>query len=158
LSAVLVDTVATQVIRSKGPQLSAGTQSRLLRQRADWIINKWSFPYFQEVKHLVTEIGKRCVKVTREPNGWLTPNAYGIPQEEFESLAKNHPDLARVLQFAVAYNAVLLVPNYKQGSKIWCLLELGGMVILSHGLSLTRGGFLEGDAKELAAMLEERPS
>jgi hypothetical protein len=158
LSAVLVETVATQVIRSKGPQLSAVTQSRLLRQRADWIISKWSFPYFNEVKHLVTWIGKQCVEVTHEPNGWLTPNAYGIPQEDFDNLAKNHPDLARVLQFAVAYNAILLVPNYKQGSKVWCLLELGGMVILAHGLSLRRGGFLEGDAKELATMLEERPS
>lgn len=62
-----------------------------------------------------------------------------------------------MLQFAVAYNAVLLVPNYKQGSKTWCLLELGGMVILAHGLSLKRGGFLEGDSRELASMVEERP-
>ena len=66
--------------------------------------------------------------------------------------------MARVLQFAVAYNAILLVPKYKQGSKVWCLLELGGIVILSHGLSLKRGGLLEADAKELASMLEERPS
>ncbi len=158
LSAVLVDTVATQVIRSKSPQLGSGAQSRLLRQRAGWIINKWSFPYFQQVKHLVMEIGKRCVSVTQEPNGWLTPNAYGVPQEDFDRLAKDHADLARVLQFAVAYNAVLLVPNYKQGSKLWCLLELGGMVILFHGLSLKRGGFIEGDARELAAMIEEQPS
>ena len=158
LSAVLVDTVVTQVIRSKGSLLTAGPQSRLLRQRADWIINKWSFPYFDEVRQLVGEIGKRCVEVTLQPNGWLTPNAYGILQEEFDNLATSHPDLARVLQYAIAYNAVLPVPNYKQGSKVWCLLELGGMVILSHGLSLKRGGFLEGDAQELATMLQERPS
>ncbi len=158
LSAVLVDTVATQVIRSKGSLLTAGTQSRLLRQRADWIINKWSFPYFEEVRQLVGEIGRMCVQVTLQPNGWLTPNAYGILQEEFDNLSASHPDLARVLQYAIAYNAVLPVPNYKQGSKVWCLLELGGMVSLSHGLSLKRGGFLEGDAQELATMLQERPS
>jgi hypothetical protein len=158
LSAVLVDTVATQVIRSKGSHLTAGTQSRLLRQRADWIMSKWSFPYVDEVRQLVAGIGKRCVQVTLEPNGWLTPNAYGIPQKEFDDLATTHPGLARVLQYAIAYNAVLPVPNYKQGSKVWCLLELGGMVILAHGLSLKRGGFLEGESKELATMLEDRPS
>src|SRR5207245_3822768 len=97
LSAVLVDTAATQVIRSRGPQLSAGTQNRQLRERGEWIMGKWSFPYYQEVRRLVGEIGRRCVGVTLEPNGWLTPNAYGIPQEEFEGLAQNHPDLARVL-------------------------------------------------------------
>lgn len=157
LSAILVDAIATQVIRSKGPQLNAGTQHRLLRQRAEWIIGRWSFPYFQEVRRLVRAIGKKCVEVTLEPNGWLTPNSYGIAQEEFDSLAEKHPELARVLQFAVAYNAVLVVPNYKQGSKTWCLLELGGMMILTEGLSLKRGGFIEGDAQELASMLEERP-
>jgi hypothetical protein len=154
LSAILVDAVSTQVIRSKGPQLSAGTQHALLRQRAEWIIGRWGFPYFLEVRKLVRTIGAKCVETTQEPNGWLTPNSYGIPQDEFENVAQRYPDLARVLQFAVAYNAVLLVPNYKQGSKTWCLLELGGMVLLSHGLSLKRGGFLEGNASELAAMLE----
>ena len=107
---------------------------------------------------MVTEIGRKCVEITLEPNGWLTPNAYGIPQEEFEGLAQSHPDLARILQFAVAYNALLLVPHYKQGAKNWCLLELGGMVILAHGLSLKRGGFLEGNASDLAQMSRERPA
>jgi hypothetical protein len=158
LSAVLVDTVATQVIRSKGSLLTGGTQNRLLRQRADWIIGRWSFPYFEEVRQLVGEIGSRCVQVTLQPNGWLTPNAYGISQDEFDSLSASNPDVARVLQYAIAYNAILPVPNYKQGSKLWCLLELGGMVSLSHGLSLKRGGFLEGSAQELATMLQERPS
>ena len=60
LSAVLVDMVATQVIRSNGSQLSAGTQHRLLRQRAEWIIGRWTFPYFEEVRRLVGEIGKKC--------------------------------------------------------------------------------------------------
>jgi hypothetical protein len=158
LSAVLVDTVATQVIRSKGSLLTASNQNRLIRQRAEWIMNKWSFPYFEEVRQLVGEIGKRCVELTLQPNGWLTPNAYGILQQEFDNLATSHPDLARVLQYAIAYNAVLPVPSYKQGSKVWCLLELGGMVILSQGLSLKRGGFLEGNLQELATMFQERPS
>lgn len=152
LSAVLVDTVATQVIRSRSPQLSAETQDRLLRARSEWIIGKWSFPYHQEVRRLVGSIARKCVDVTMEPNGWLTPNSYGILQDEFESIATTHAELARVLQFAVAYNALLIVPHYNQGGKNWCLLELGGMVIMAHGLSLKRGGFLEGNADELAGM------
>ena len=35
--------------------------------------------------------------------------------------------------------------------------RMGGMVILAHGLSLKRGGFLEGDSRELASMVKERP-
>lgn len=159
LSGILVDTVATQVIRSKNAQLRAGTQNQLLRERGEWIIGKWSFPYYREVRRLVAGIGRKCVDITLEPNGWLTPNAYGILQEEFDGLPQSHPDLARVLQFAVAYNALVLVPHYKQGGKNWCLLELGGMVVLAHGLSLKRGGFLdEGNASGLVQMLKEGAS
>lgn len=54
-------------------------------------------------------------------------------------------------------NALLVVPRYECKGKEWCLLELGGPVCLSHGLTLKRGGFLEGSASEIAAMLEEKP-
>lgn len=155
LSAILVDTIATQVIRSKPPVLEAGTQHRLLRDRARRIIDAWSFPYFEKVRKLVAAIANKCTETTLQPNGWLTPNAYGVLQSDFESLANSNSELASVVQFAVAYNAVLVVPQYECKNKEWCLLELGGPVCLAHGLTLKRGGFLEGTTAELATMLAE---
>lgn len=158
LAAVLVDAVATQVIRSKSSQLSASTQNALLRERGQRIIEAWAFPYHQQVRRLVRSIATRCVEETLEPNGWLRPNSFGIPQEEFDRLPETHPDLARVLQFAVAYNGLLVVPRRRQGEAgtQWCLLELGGMAILAHGLSLKRGGFIRGGLRDIERMLEEK--
>jgi hypothetical protein len=152
LAAVLVETSATQIIRSKPAFLTATTQHR---KRGDQIIEGWNFPQHLLVRRLVTAIAVRCVEVTEQPNGWLTPNAFGIRQEEFDALPDSHPGLAHVLQFGVAYNAVTLVPHYPCKGKEWCLIELGGMVVLKHGLTLKRGGFVESTAQELAAMLEE---
>ncbi len=157
LSAILVDTVATQVIRSKPAILDASTQHRLLRERARRIIEHWNFPYFEKVRKLVTTIATKCVETSVQPNGWLTPNSYGVLQSEFDSLATSNPETARVLQFAVAYNAILVVPRYDCKGKEWCLLEMGGPLCLAHGLTLKRGGFLEGSATEIASMLEENP-
>jgi len=157
LSAILVDTVATQVIRSKPAILDASTQHRLLRERARRIMEHWNFPYFEKVRKLVTTIATKCVETSVQPNGWLTPNSYGVLQSEFDSLATSNPETARVLQFAVAYNAILVVPRYDCKGKEWCLLEMGGPVCLAHGLTLKRGGFLEGNATEIASMLEENP-
>ena len=154
LAATLVETIATQVIRSRQPNLTAPMQHKLLRQRGDEIIQAWNFPEHEHVRRLVVAIAERCREVSLEPNGWLTPNGYGILQDEFESLAENHPELARVLHFAVAYNAITLVPQYPCKKKTWCLLELGGMVILKHGLTLKRGGFIEGSAGELAGLMQ----
>jgi hypothetical protein len=155
LSAILVDTIATQVIRSKPPVLESSTQHRLLRDRARKIIEAWSFPYFEKVQKLVAGIATKCAETSLQPNGWLTPNAYGVLQSDFENLAGSNSELATVVQFAVAYNAVLVVPQYECKNKEWCLLELGGPVCLAHGLTLKRGGFLEGTTAELAAMLQE---
>ncbi len=158
LSATLVDTVATQVIRSKPAMLDSGVQHRLLRDRARRIIDHWSFPFVELVRKLVSSIAAKCIDTTLLPNGWLVPNAYGILQTEFDGLAANYPNTARVLQFAVAYNAVLVVPRYDCKDKEWCLLELAGPVCLTHGLTLKRGGFLEGTAADLHALLGEPPS
>jgi hypothetical protein len=155
LAAVLVETSATQIIRSKPASLTATTQHRLLRQRGEQSIDRWNFPQHFLVRRLVTAIAVRCVEVTEQPNGWLTPNAFGISQEEFDALSDSHLGLAHVLQFAVAYNAVTLVSHYPCKGNDWCLVELGGMVILKHGLTLKRGGFVESSAHELARMLEE---
>lgn len=155
LSAVLVETSATQIIRSKPASVSTIDQHRLLRKRGAQIIDGWNFPQYLLVRRLVTAIANRCVEVTEQPNGWLVPNAFGILQEEFNVLSNSYPDLAYVLQFGVAYNAITLVPHYPCKGKEWCLLELGGMVILKHGLTLKRGGFVESSAHELSGMLEE---
>ena len=158
LSAILIDTIATQVIRSKPPVLDSATQHRLLRERARRIIEAWNFPYFEKVRQLVSNIASRCVETSRQPNGWLVPNAYGVLQSDFESMASSNSELASVLQFAVAYNAILVVPQYECKNKEWCVLEMGGPVCLAHGLTLKRGGFLEGTTEELATLLEESRS
>lgn len=157
LSAILVDTVATQVIRSRPAVLDASTQHRLLRERATRIIDAWSFPYVEKVRSLVHLIASKCVETSLQPNGWLTPNAYGLLQTEFDSLASSNSEAGRILQFAVAYNALLIVPRYECKGKEWCLLELGGPICLSHGLTLKRGGFIEGRITELEAMTEVAP-
>lgn len=155
LAAVLVETAATQVIRAKPALLNPETQHQLLRRRGGQIIEKWNFPHHLSVRRLVTKLAERCVEVTMLPNGWLTPNAFGIAQEEFDTLPNSHRELAQTLQFAVAYNAVTLVPRYPCKGREWCLVELGGVVILKHGLTLKRGGFIESTADELAGMLRE---
>jgi hypothetical protein len=92
------------------------------------------------------------------PNAWIGAgaNAYGIPQSEFESLAADYPDLARILHFGLAYNALSLNPRYPCKNKEWCLIELGGIPILRFGLTLRRGGFIEGTVDELKRMVGEK--
>lgn len=155
LAAVLVETSSTQIIRSKPASLTATKQHQLLRKRGEQIIEGWNFPQHLLVRRLVTALAVRCVEVTEQPNGWLTPNAFGILHEDFDAISNSHPELAHVLQFGVAYNAVTLVPHYPCKRKEWCLIELGGMVVLKHGLTLKRGGFVESTPRELAAILEE---
>lgn len=155
LAAVLVDAASTQIIRSRPATLSASSQNRMLRERAEQIINAWSFPYVQNVRNLARVIARRCVDVSLQPNGWLAPNGYGVVQAEFDALISADEDAARVLQFAVAYNAITLVPKYDCKGKEWCLLELGGPVCLAFGLTLKRGGFLEGSVSDLCALTKD---
>lgn len=160
LSAGLVDTLATQIIRGKSPSIDARIQHKQLRETAREVINKWDFPESDRVRTLVDRIGWKCVSASLEPNARLASgaNAYGIPQKEFDELPKSHSSLARVLHYAVAYNAITLVPNYPCKSQEWCLLELGGMVILNHKLTLKRGGFIEGNPDDLLKLMESSPS
>lgn len=157
LSAELVEEVVTQVARGKDSLLTPAKQDALLRKKGKEIIEGWNFPHVVKVKRLVTQFARLCFDKSNEPNGSVIANAIGIPMEEFDSVAKTHPSLASVLQFAIAYNAISLVPNYPCKNKSWCLLEVGGMVALSHGLTLRRGGFVESSVNDVSLVIEERP-
>jgi hypothetical protein len=155
LSADLVEAVATQLARSKPPSLTPSTQHKLLRERGSWIMDKWDYPQETSVRRVVQCIADLCLKKSLEPNGAVIANAFGIPQSEFDTLATAAPETARTLQFAVAYNAVTLVPNHSCKHKEWCLLELGGVALLKYGLTLKRGGFIEGTAERLGDFTKE---
>ena len=155
LAAELVSRLETLLVRGKDPTLASREQHKLLRKRATIIMDEWSFPRFRSVRRLTDGIAAECLTKSREGNASLGggATAFGIPQEEFNAIPTERPDLAHVLQFGVAYNAVVLVPNHSTKNCTWCLVELGGVALLHHGLTLRRGGFLERSAADLARLV-----
>ena len=155
LAAELVEAVGTQLAHGKSVLLTPQRQHKLLRARGEKIMDGWRFPHDRRVMKLVQKTANRCLEKSLEPNGAVIANAIGIPQEQFENLPEKHSELARVLQFAIAYNAISLVPHHSCKKQTWCLLELGGMVLLRYGLTLKRGGFVESTSHELASFVAE---
>ena len=158
LSARLVAQSETQLIRTNPATLSSTLQNKLLRERAAEIVKDWDFPQHQLVRRLADGIAKECLAKSREGNASLEggASAFGILQEDFNTIPKKHPDLARVLQFGIAYNAFTLIPEHRTKKRVWCLIELGGILLLNYGLTLKRGGFLERRIPDLQRLVGDR--
>lgn len=157
LAGRLVAQAETRLTRGRNASLSIQEQHKLLVERANEIIAGWAFPEADAVKKLTETIANQCVTKTKEDNAPLGggANAIGIPSDEFEKLVEDDPKIARILHYAVGYNAITLVPHYGTKKKIWYLLELGGSVKLKYGLTLSRGGFLEREATDLKQWISE---
>ncbi len=152
----LVNLLLTRVIRSAEARLAPLQQFNVLRTHAKAMVEGWNFPESDLVRQLAHGIAEECVQKSLELNASLGggASAIGIPMAEFNSITQEQPDLARVLQFGVAYNVFTLVPEHRAKNKDWCLIELSGPVLLSHGLTLQRGGFLERRVADVERILQ----
>jgi hypothetical protein len=159
LAAPLVDRLEAQLmIRDGNNQLSASNQQKLFEQRARSILAEEDFPEKARVLRLAEEVARTCREKTMEPNASLAPgpNAWGIPQQEFEAIFSDNPTLARVLHYGTAYNIFAIVRDYGTKGKIWTLVELTGTFSLARGLSMGRGRFLERHASDMASAVVDR--
>jgi hypothetical protein len=152
LAARFVDAISSRMVRPRAV-LSLGPiiQHDLLRDRAKEFVESWNFPHFDKVRMLARYIAERCLEESLLPNAWLDAgaNAYGVLQTQFDDIVRSSPRLSTILKFGLAYNAFSLNPNYECKNKQWCLIQLGGLPILYFGLTLRRGGFIEGNIEEL---------
>lgn len=158
LAAALVSQLETQLIRRDRDQvLASQVQHKLLCARATEMIREWDFPQSDLVLRLANGVAIQCRAKSLEGNASLGggATAWGIPQDEFDSISEVNPVLAQIMKFGVAYNAFTLVPNHKTKNRMWCLIELGGVLLLHHGLTLTRGGFLERRVDDLVRLLSD---
>ena len=105
----------------------------------------WSFAFAGRVRKLVDSIAAECLRASLAPNARLGAgaNAIAVPEDEMKKLLAQESELALVLKHALANGAITVRRDYGQGGKLWCLIELSGVVCLAHGLTFKRGGFLE---------------
>lgn len=145
LASELVSLAEAKAIRKNNAALDSKLQNNMLRKQAAKIIDTWNFPHCNEVKKLVFHIAKECKKKSLEGNAPLNGGAIaiGIEQSQFNTIPSAHKELAKILKYAVAYNALSIIPNHKTKNKLWCLVELNGVLLLHFGLTLHKGGFLE---------------
>lgn len=157
LAGELVKASETRIIQSKEPYLEPSYQHSLLVTKSEKMVKEWSFPRNSEVKKLCKFIAEKCLEKSLEPNASLDAgaNAFGIPQEEFENIPVKYPDLAKTLLFGVAYNAISIKLYHSTKNRQWSLIELSGPVLISSGLTLARGGFLEKTVDDLLLPFKE---
>lgn len=155
LTGPMVGELMTKIIRRKSAELAPGAQHLSLQKTAQDAMNEWDFPYRDSVQTIVNWISERCLEKTLLGHAPLDDgaNAFGVLQEEMDDVMKQSKRLARVLHFAFAYKALVMVPHYNCKKKRWCLLELGGIPVLAKGLTLSRGGFVEGKLTDLESLI-----
>ncbi|AON52325.1 hypothetical protein [Herbaspirillum seropedicae] len=155
LTGPLVSELMTKIIRRKSADLTPLAQHLSLQKTAQDTMNEWDFPYRDNVQVLVNWIADRCLERTMLGHAPLDDgaNAFGVLQEEMDAVLNNSGRMARILHFAFAYKALVMVPHYNCKKKRWCLLELGGIPILAKGLTLSRGGFVEGKISDLDSLI-----
>ena len=155
LAGRLVTLSETRIIRSQPHSLPAALQHRELRSKAQEMIDEWRFPERRTVGLLVEAIAAQCLAKTLEPTASLGagPNAFGIPQGDFEKLPFTHPRLAEILKFGIGYNAIGIKQRHTTKHTLWALIELGGISIMKAGLGFRKGNFLERTADDLARLV-----
>ena len=157
MAAPMVDLLRVKTIRRKLRTLNAKEQHQALVNEAERIVRSWNFPESTAVKRIAEAIAGECLQRSMQDSAPLGggASAIGIPMEDFDKIVTSQPDLARVLQFGVAYNVFTLVPNYGTKRRLWCLIELGGAMLIKTGLTFQKGGFVEKRLSHLLEYLQE---
>jgi hypothetical protein len=155
LAGSLVHLMQSRVVRRQPAALSPELQQRTLQEAATQIIEKWQFPYVDDVRRLVESMAQDCLTDTHVPNAknGAGTNAIAIPEDEFSKM-DGGSRLALVLKYALAYGAIVTVKDYPQGKKEWRLVELSGLVCLRYGLTLKRGGFIQSHLRDFSKRIE----
>ena len=156
LAGQLVSASEKRIIQGKSSILPADYQHKLLIEKANNVVEDWNFPMHIEVIKLCKRMAIQCVEKSLEPNASLDggANAFGIPEEQFSKVATEHPELAQILKFGVAYGAISIKRHHKTKYRYWALVELTGPYLITQRLTLIRGGFLERAIGDLIAPIE----